>query len=93
MTGGPRIAIDAMGGDCGPATMIAGAARASRRDPSLEFVIYGDEKLVAAELQHHGSVRSSVTVVHSPEAIEASEKPSQAIRRRARRRWAWRSMP
>lgn len=81
MTGGPRIAIDAMGGDCGPATIIAGAARASRRDPSLEFVIYGDEKVVAAELQHHGAVRSSVTIVDSPEAIEASEKPSQAIRR------------
>ena len=81
MTGGPRLAIDAMGGDCGPATIVAGAVRASRRDPSLELVIYGDEKLVAAELQHHGSVRSSLTIVDSPEAIEAGEKPSQAIRR------------
>src|SRR5262245_12367948 len=81
MTGGPRIAIDAMGGDSGPAAMIAGAARAGRRDPSLEFLIYGDEGEVAAELQRHSGFRSSVTVIHSPEAIESSEKPSQAIRR------------
>jgi glycerol-3-phosphate acyltransferase PlsX len=81
MTGGPRIAIDAMGGDCGPATMISGTARALRRDHSLDFAIYGDEAQIAAELQRHGSLKQSVTIVHSPEAIESSEKPSQAIRR------------
>ena len=81
MTGGPRIAIDAMGGDSGPAAMIAGAARAARLDPALVFTVYGDEKLVAAELDRHGGLRASVTVIHSPEAIEATEKPSQAIRR------------
>ena len=43
MADGPRIAIDAMGGDSGPAAMIAGASRARARDPSLEFLIYGAE--------------------------------------------------
>ncbi len=81
MTGGPRIAIDAMGGDSGPAAMIAGAARAVRNDPELQFIIYGDEQLVSAELDRYGNVRASLTVVHSPESIAASEKPSQAIRR------------
>src|SRR5262245_25492162 len=81
MSGGPRIAIDAMGGDSGPAAMIAGAARAARRDHSLQFVIYGDERQVAAELQRHGNLRASVAVMLSPNAVEASEKPSQAIRR------------
>ncbi|HEX6073332.1 MAG TPA: phosphate acyltransferase PlsX, partial [Sphingomicrobium sp.] len=81
MTEGPRIAIDAMGGDTGPVAMIAGASRARRRDPALEFIIYGDERLVEAEIEHHKNLQSGVTVVHSPEAIEPSEKPSQAIRR------------
>ena len=70
-----------MGGDSGPSAMIAGAAKALKRDRSLHFVIYGDEALVAAELKNNESVRSAATVVHSPEAIAASEKPSQAIRR------------
>ena len=81
MTNGPRIAIDAMGGDSGPAAMIAGASRAQRRDPSLEFLIYGAEQQVLAELGRNPGLELGVTIVNSPEAIEASEKPSQAIRR------------
>ena len=81
MTGGPRIAIDAMGGDTGPAAMIAGAARARRRDASFQFLIYGDETVVQAEIQRHPGLGATVEVIHSPEAIAASEKPSQAIRR------------
>src|SRR5207237_8838474 len=81
MTGGPRIAIDAMGGDGGPHAMIAGASKARRRDPSLEFLIYGDERQVESELEHYGNLRSGVTVIHSPESIDPSDKPSQAIRR------------
>ena len=81
MADGPRIAIDAMGGDTGPAAMIAGASRALRKDASLQFTFYGDEKLVAEQLAGHRSLASNSQVVHSPEAISPSEKPSQAIRR------------
>src|SRR4051812_30991520 len=81
MTGGPRIAIDAMGGDSGPAAMVAGASRALRKDSALEIAIDGDERLVRAELDRHRNLHDRITVVHSAEAIEASEKPSQAIRR------------
>ena len=81
MDGGPRIAIDAMGGDTGAAVIVSGISRALRRDRSLEFSVYGDEKIVQAEIAHHANLKSSVTVVHSPEAIDATEKPSQAIRR------------
>jgi phosphate acyltransferase len=70
-----------MGGDNGVTAMIAGAAKALKRDRSLNFLIYGDEKQVAAELDRHPGLAAAVTVVHSPEAIAGSEKPSQAIRR------------
>ena len=81
MSRGPRIAIDAMGGDGGPHAMIAGASKARRSDPSLEFLIYGDEAPVRSELARHRNLTSDVTVIHSPESIAATEKPSQAIRR------------
>ena len=81
MTAGPRIAIDAMGGDTGPVAMLAGAARARRKDPSLHFLFLGDEQQIAAELQKHRNLGSNVTVIHTPEWIAPSEKPSQAIRR------------
>ena len=81
MTVGPRIAIDAMGGDSGPAAMIAGVARALKRDSTLQFVVYGDEREIRSQMERHPSLSSAITIVHSDERIEASEKPSQAIRR------------
>jgi glycerol-3-phosphate acyltransferase PlsX len=78
---GPRIAIDAMGGDTGPSAMIAGASRALRKDSSLQFTFYGDERLVGLEIDQHKNLSASSTIVHSPESIGPSEKPSQAIRR------------
>jgi glycerol-3-phosphate acyltransferase PlsX len=81
MDAGPRIAIDAMGGDTGPTAIVAGIARARRKDPSLQFILYGDEKLVGEELKKHDQLAREVTVVHTPESIASSEKPSQAIRR------------
>ena len=83
MTGGPRIAIDAMGGDTGPAAMIAGRARARRKDSSLQFTFYGDEARSRRARQASGLLACESHIVHSPEAIAASEKPSQAIRRAA----------
>lgn len=70
-----------MGGDTGPAAIVAGIARAHRRDRSLHFLVYGDEKLIQDELRKHGDLSSAATVCHTPEFIDPSEKPSQAIRR------------
>jgi glycerol-3-phosphate acyltransferase PlsX len=81
MSSGPKIAIDAMGGDGGPAAMIAGIERASRHDPTLCFVIYGDESRIQEEVQRHRRIGECVTVVHTPDEIAPNEKPSQAIRR------------
>jgi glycerol-3-phosphate acyltransferase PlsX len=81
MDAAPRIAVDAMGGDSGPAAIIAGVARAHRRDSALRFTIFGDERLIGPELRKTASVESAVEIVHTAEAIAATEKPSQAIRR------------
>ena len=81
MDAGPRIAIDAMGGDTGPVATIAGASRARRKDSSLQFLFYGDEKLIRAELERHRNLQSGVAVHHTSESITPEEKPSQAIRR------------
>ena len=81
MEAAPRIAVDAMGGDNGPTAMIAGVARALRRDPSLHFIVYGDERLIRPEIESSGQTQATIEIVHTPEAIAATEKPSQAIRR------------
>jgi glycerol-3-phosphate acyltransferase PlsX len=77
----PRIAIDAMGGDIGPAVVIAGMARARRKDRALRFEVFGDEAQIAPELAKHQPLIEAVALHHSTDSIHASEKPSQAIRR------------
>ena len=77
----PRIAIDAMGGDTGPAVIVAGAARAFQRRSDLRFIFFGDDQQIAAELARFGDLASVAETVHCTDVIAGSERPSQAIRR------------
>ncbi|MEO6579877.1 MAG: phosphate acyltransferase PlsX [Sphingomicrobium sp.] len=77
----PRIAIDAMGGDVGPATIVAGMARARRANSALCFELFGDQNLIRPELAKHKRLTGAVNLHHASDAIQGSEKPSQAIRR------------
>jgi phosphate acyltransferase len=64
----PKIAVDAMGGDRGPAEIVAGALEA-RRD-GIELVLFG-----AAGLETHGLELRETT-----EQIGMHEKPTEAVR-------------
>ncbi|WCT73148.1 phosphate acyltransferase PlsX [Sphingomonas naphthae] len=82
MTAGkPLIALDAMGGDGGPAMTVAGAARVAARDPNIRFILFGDEGLIAAEVARHKALGPCVEIVHAPDVISGEDRPSQAIRR------------
>jgi glycerol-3-phosphate acyltransferase PlsX len=70
-----------MGGDTGPAVMLAGAARAHERRPDLCFLIFGDKPQIRSELDKHAGLAGAVEIVHCDDVIAGSEKPSQAIRR------------
>jgi len=75
-----RIAIDAMGGDFGPAVTVAGAARAHARRPDSRFLLIGDETAIRAELSKHPGFAAHADVRHSDVAIRMDDKPSQALR-------------
>jgi glycerol-3-phosphate acyltransferase PlsX len=77
----PRIAVDAMGGDGGPAVMVAGAALARKRSPELRFILFGDQKQVAAEVARHPILKDGVDLVHTDLVIAGTDKASHALRR------------
>lgn len=81
MTQTPLIAIDAMGGDGGPVTMVAGVAIAFARNPALRFALFGDEPAISAELVKHRGLNAACEIVHTEGVISGDDKPSQAIRR------------
>jgi glycerol-3-phosphate acyltransferase PlsX len=70
-----RIALDAMGGDLGPAEAVAGAIDAAAG--GVDVVLVGDEAQIAAQLALTGS---SLPIVHAPEVVHMGEDPARAIR-------------
>ncbi len=81
MTQGPRLAIDAMGGDEGLSVMLGGAAEAGLRWPHLRFLLVGDESAIRAALPRFPELAALSEILHAPDLIDGSEKPAQAIRR------------
>jgi glycerol-3-phosphate acyltransferase PlsX len=76
-----RIALDAMGGDFGPAVVVPGAALSLARHPDTEFVLVGDSAVINRELALHPAMKDVSRIVHADISISMEEKPSQALRR------------
>jgi glycerol-3-phosphate acyltransferase PlsX len=76
-----RIALDAMGGDVGASVVIPGAAISLTRQPDSEFLLFGDEAQIEAELARHPAMKAVSRVIHTPVAVSMHDKPSQALRR------------
>jgi glycerol-3-phosphate acyltransferase PlsX len=84
-----RIALDAMGGDNGPPVVIAGAAIANDRHPEAEFILFGDEAAIRAELGRHERLAAAARIKHTDVAVRMEDKPSQALRQGRRRSSMW----
>ena len=70
-----------MGGDAGPAAILAGAAIARRRHPKARFLFHGDEGTLKPLLGRHLFLSRRSEIAHAPDVVSMEEKPSQAIRR------------
>jgi glycerol-3-phosphate acyltransferase PlsX len=76
-----RIALDAMGGDAGVPVVVPGAAISLKRHPETEFLLFGDARLIAPELDRHPALKAVSKIVHTDVAVRMDDKPSQALRR------------
>jgi len=74
------IALDAMGGDEGPAVAIPGASLSLVRHPDSAYLIFGDEARIKPILEQHPALSAVSKVVHCEVAIAMDAKPSQALR-------------
>lgn len=80
MSGSLTIALDAMGGDFGPDTVIPGAALALKENPNLKFLIYGDESRINPLLAQHPKVAAASITYHTDKAVSPHDKPGVALR-------------
>src|SRR5690349_17211672 len=77
-----RIALDAMGGDHGPAPNVGGARLALEANPDLTVVLVGDQQQLDSLIATASLPPGRVEVVHAPVAVEMREKPAEAMRRK-----------
>src|SRR5688500_18070550 len=75
-----RIALDAMGGDHGPAVVVAGAALALAQHPDSSFILFGDQAGIAPLLAPQSRLKAVCRLVHTDVAVRMDDKPSQALR-------------
>jgi phosphate acyltransferase len=75
-----RIALDAMGGDHGPAVILAGAHLALSRHPDCEFLLFGNAALIAPLLEARPKLKARSRLIHTEVAVRMEDKPSQALR-------------
>ena len=80
--GSYTLAIDAMGGDDAPNSIVAGLEIAAIRHPAARFLLVGDEAQLTPLLQTHALAAKCCTVLHAAETITADLKPTSALRLR-----------
>jgi glycerol-3-phosphate acyltransferase PlsX len=84
-----RIALDAMGGDHGPAVVVAGAELALARRPDSRFLFFGNRAQVEPLVAKYPALQSASRVVHAEVAVRMEDKPSQALRHGRRKSSMW----
>src|SRR4051812_5957588 len=83
-SGSGRIAVDAMGGDLGPAEVVAAVKLALHQYHALNpITLVGDEAVLVPLLKEAGLNRSNrLSVHHASEVITMDDKPLNALKKK-----------
>ena len=73
------ISVDAMGGDLGPAAIVAGIAKSVQKNPSVRFLVFGRESELRP-LVDKRRLGDRVEVRNAPEVVRMDDKPSHVMR-------------
>ncbi len=74
------IAIDALGGDNGPATVVKGAVTGVNENPSVKIYLCGNEEKLNEELSLYDYDKNRIVVTNATEEITTHEHPVEAVR-------------
>lgn len=69
-----------MGGDEGPATVVAGMARSARKNPDIGYIVHGPEDVIAPLLAKRRELTDRCEIRHAPDSVSMDDKPSTVAR-------------
>lgn len=74
------ISVDAMGGDNGPATVVAGIAKSAEKNPDIRFIVHGPEPELRRLIGRRKDLADRCDIRHAGGVVTMHDKPSQVIR-------------
>lgn len=81
--GGARrivISVDAMGGDRGPAAVVAGLVQSVSELPDAHFILHGNESELSPLIARATGLAGRITLRHADRVVTMHDKPSQVMR-------------
>jgi glycerol-3-phosphate acyltransferase PlsX len=82
-TAGPKrtvISVDAMGGDRGPATVVAGISLSAKKNPDIGFILHGPKAELERLVARKKNLAGRVEIRDAKDVVTMEDKPSQVMR-------------
>lgn len=81
-SGRPRtvLSVDAMGGDRGPAAVVAGISRSAAKNPDIRFLLHGPEDVLRKLVAKRKPLAGRCEIRHAEGVVTMHEKPSHVMR-------------
>lgn len=74
------ISVDAMGGDQGPATVVAGVYASARKNPDIGFILHGPKDELDRLVARRRGLAERCEIRHAPQVVSMEDKPSHVVR-------------
>jgi glycerol-3-phosphate acyltransferase PlsX len=74
------LSVDAMGGDAGPAAVVAGCAKSAGKNPQIGFILHGPEDTLAPLVAKRKQLAGRCTIRDARDVVRMEDKPSHVVR-------------
>ena len=74
------ISVDAMGGDLGPAAVVAGISRSAKKNEEIRFILHGPREQLEPLVARRKNLTGRCEIRDARNVVSMDEKPSQVIR-------------
>lgn len=74
------ISVDAMGGDMGPATVVAGIAASAQKNPDIAFILHGPQAELGPLVARNRALAGRCELRDAPGIVTMNDKPGHVAR-------------
>lgn len=75
------ISVDAMGGDQGPAAVVAGCSRSAKRNDQIHFLLHGPKETLKPLVKKKKHLHDRCEIIDAEGVVSMEDKPSQVMRK------------